>query len=378
MSKRTLLSPHKALYALEDAAKTLGCTLDELLRFGATGQLQLCLLIPDTISVFAVDKAFLPGGRWHDRVGLDLAIELVLCQGPLREDRLATLTLDAQHCREVEATGKATAHAFANGGSFVEDYRYLPATPYDRLDAAENRPRRLLTRRLNEASPTLIEPWPHSRLFVTYLRDSQLDHPGSASMGTPIDVEMAFEAIYVEVGELTRFSKASVESSGRQKSPFNVSEKLTQLNRAAEEFWGHDARTKDGYPPKNTTVEAYLIKKKWAPDLAKIAAPIIRLKSTDTTNELLDKPKQTNHISSALAALNAVAKEYWCDIDLKDFANHPTNEFVGGKLKDIYGFGPMRAEAGARIIRPAGNKGGRLPRPKPATQSHMQKGFPRG
>lgn len=361
MSKRVRLSPHKTLYTLDEAAKASGYTPAELLRFGVLGTLAFCTRIPDSIAVFSVDKVFLPGGRWHKGVSLVLAIELVYCQGPLLEDRIDTLTLDKEHCREIEALGRVSAYAFGSGGRLHGDHSYSTVDPHDVLNTTENGPRRPMRRCMDDVSLPLIEPWPHSRLFVTYSREPQSSHPHSSAMGTPTNLELANETIYIEAGALARLLGEHDESGGEQRTARNLSKKLAQLNYAAELFWGETAQEQSWYPPKNKKVEAFLMEKKWPAYQAKYATSIIRPEHADVQNGPTDKRERMDPVSRELAALNDVAKEYWCDIDLDNRAEHPEDKEVAAHLKEAHGFSQVKANVGASIIRPVENKGGRRP-----------------
>jgi hypothetical protein len=361
MPKRARLSPHKTLYTLEEAATASGYKPAELLHFGAIGRVAFCTRVPDNVAVFTVDKVFLPGGRWHKVVDFALSIELARCQGPSREDGLSTLTLDKEHCRTIEALGRTLVYAFGSGGRIDEDYSYAAATPHDRLTSTENRPRRVMPRRLDDVSLPLIQPWPHSRLFVTYSKELQPNYPRSSSMGTPTNLELAAETIYIEAGELASLLNERVAIAGRQTVTLNISQKLVQLNRAAEFFWGNEAREQDWYPPKNQKVEAYLVEKKWPAYLAKRAASIIRPEYGGNSNGNPDTPEDVDCVSPELVALNTVAKELWCDVDLNDPDGHPEDTEVVAELTATYGFSQIKAEVGAAIIRPVENKGGRRP-----------------
>lgn len=362
--------PYKVLYSLSESAESLKCSVADLVRAGAGGDLSLCVRVPRDISVFAVDRAFLPGGRWHGNVDVQTAVRLVWYVGPQHKETLGALILDEKQCREIEALGETNVQQFQSGWYIDTNYCCSKASPHDGLHGELNLTRQAMSRELGREILEFEPPWVHSRLFITYASGAVNKRPTASSMGLPVSIKIGPKDVVVVAEELRRFEQtrrvARIETY--QTAYHHDSQKLADLHRAAEYFWSEAARAREGYPPKNRTVTDYLLKLngEWSESLAKTAASIIRPPYANDPRAQLS-PGTKTYISDELSALDEVARQFWIGVARDDRSEHPEDKDVVDVLMREYKFSGVRAEAGAAIIRPVQNKGGRRPAKKRST-----------
>ncbi|MFD2231351.1 hypothetical protein [Alkalimarinus sediminis] len=345
---------------LDEAAKKLGCSKDKLLEYGASGNLQLCVKVPDDLSVWSmVDPA--SGTAVH---GADFFSEKVMDRLPEERQNVTFLSLSESDCLALGTPGYQEQRVFYSGYAEREFGMVTHDTPHFKR----------------------LRPYPSealaqaARIFVLYPNDSPPPERGT-SLSKVKRINLKADEIFIADIELQRALSALDDLKPLPIDKFtqhtNTSEKLRLLNLVAREQWRESDVGKNEFPSLNEFRIAIVKKfkdndvkpsgrstnKQYAPYSEKLIGCAARMISPEFSGAKKNTYEDQLYLTDNLRLLIEASKIFWEGVKLGDSSEYPDTKEIHEWFLADERLAPMESdkmtEVAATIIRPEGASKGR-------------------